>query len=213
MQATIAPPEIAPTPPVPVWETASNRIPITVAMCHLLEEAGLLTGRYELINGEIISKMGQNAPHRLTIMLINVWLIHVFGALHVAIQSSIDIGNVADREINAPEPDIVVQTLPAPAFAVNLPRPTDIVLLVEVSDTTAHFDLHNKAALYARAGIAEYWVADIGKRRIVAHRNPTPNGYADISEYSEQASIATAAHPSVSARVADLLPPAQPQAA
>ncbi len=56
------------------------------------------------------------------------------------------------------------------------PQPGDIRLLVEISDTSLKYDLSVKAALYARAGIFEYWVVDVNGRRLIAHRDPEGAG-------------------------------------
>lgn len=175
--------------------------------CDFLRENGLLTERYELIDGEIISKMGQKPPHAYVVSVLMDWLISLFGSLHVRIQSSINIGD-ADPELNDPEPDAVVTAQPAIAYAERHPGPADLLLAVEVSDTTLRFDLRNKALLYARAGIAEYWVADIAGRRFVAHRQPAPEGYREVLEYAEEELLSLSARPDAAARVADLLPPA-----
>lgn len=154
----------------PPWPVAPNRIPITRAFCKLLEENGLLTGRYELIDGEIFSKIGQNPPHALAVMLATVLLMRVFGEQYIRCQLSMNTG-IADCEANVPEPDVVALSRPVTIFADRHPGPADVLLLVEVSDSTLSFDLNSKALLYARAGIAEYWVADVAGRRLVAYRN------------------------------------------
>lgn len=190
------------------WELTPNRKRFTRKECEFLEHNGLLTEQYELIEGDILFKMGHNAPHRLTIMLIVKWLNRVFGDDRVCSQGPIEVG-LADPEINSPQPDICVQSLPAIAFATRLPGPSDILLLVEVPDSTLRFDLRNKAALYARVGIVEYWVADVSGRRFIVHRGPTPDGYAQVTEYAEDAVISTLSRPDATVRVLGLLPPVQ----
>ena len=78
--------------------------------------------------------------------------------------------------------------------------------MVEVSDTSLAFDLTTKAGLYARAGVAEYWVADINGRRIIVHREPSGGKYRLVSAYSEQESIAPLAVAQSEFRVADAFP-------
>ncbi len=190
------------------WEPTPNRKRFTRKECEFLEQNQLLTERYELIDGEIIFKMPQNPPHALTVMLITAWLMRVFGEMYARCQLAIDVGEAAP-EINNPEPDGVALSQPVTAFAARHPAPMEILLVVEVSDTTIHFDLHNKAALYALAGIVEYWVADIKERRFVVHRNPTPAGYAEVTQYDAEETISPLARPDASVRVADLLPPVQ----
>lgn len=197
---------IAPPPTDAHREPAPNRIYITRAMCKTLTDSGLLTGRYELIDGEVISKMGQNRPHANAVMLFTRLLMRWFGEEFVQCQLPIDVGDAAP-DINNPEPDIVALARPVNAFTTADPGADDILLLIEVSDTTLRFDLHAKASLYARAGIAEYWAADVVGQRIFAHRNPTPTGYSEIVEYGADAMFACLARPDSSVRVSDLLPP------
>ena len=188
------------------WEPTPNRKRITRTECKFLADNGFLSGRYELIDGEIIDKMGQNRPHALTIILINAWLIGVFGVLAVQCQSPIDVAG-EDNETNKPEPDLAVLAQPATAYRENNPGPADVLLVVEVSDTALRFDLNNKALLYARAGIVEYWVADVGGRRFIVHRHPGREGYGAITEYGAEAAIATLARPNVNIRIAELFLP------
>ena len=150
--------------------------------------------------------MPQNPPHKLTLALIAEWLRMLFGGLFVMTQSSIDV-DVVDPEINAPEPNIFVLSQPITAFAARNIVSSDLLLVVEVSDSTLNYDLRNKAALYARAGIVEYWVADIRGRRFIMHRNPGVDGYEEVTEYAADEIVSPLARPDLQVRVADLLPP------
>ncbi len=187
---------------------APNRIPITRAFCKLLEENGLLTGRYELIDGEIYSKMGQNRTHANAVMLFTLLLMRLFGGEFVQCQLPIDTG-AANSDTNAPEPDIVALSRPVSTFTTADPTPADILLLVEVSDSTLSFDLNSKALLYGRAGIGEYWVADVAGRRLIAHRGPAASGYDEVIEYGAEDTLTVTSRPDAVVRVADLFPPAQ----
>lgn len=173
--------------------------------CEMLEQNDLLTQHYELIFGEIIF-MGQNIPHRRTVVIVLLWLAHVFGSEFIQTQTSIGV-NLADAEINAPEPDAAALNVPLDSLPGNEPMPADVALLIEVSDSTLRFDLRAKARLYARAGIVEYWVADVAGRRFIVHRSSGTEGYADITEHDADAVIAPLVRPDAQVRVADLLPP------
>jgi Uma2 family endonuclease len=70
------------------------------------------------------------------------------------------------------------------------PQPEDVQLLVEISDSTLNYDLSVKAALYARAGIVEYWVLDVNGRRLIVHREPEGDGYLSITVYVEDELVA-----------------------
>jgi Uma2 family endonuclease len=79
-------------------------------------------------------------------------------------------------------------------------------LIVEIADSTLGFDLKVKGALYARAGVPEYWVLDVAGRRLLVHRNPQSGRYTDVAAYSEQESVSPLAAPQAQFRVADAFP-------
>jgi Uma2 family endonuclease len=187
-------------------EPTPNRVLWTRTQCASIQEAGVLSGRYELIAGEVISKMGQKPPHRITVVLLHAWLSVVFGTLFVQSQATIDVGD-ADPDHNEPEPDAAVTIEPNTTYIDRHPAPADLLLVAEVSDTTLRFDRTTKAALYARAGIGEYWIVDIMGRQLFVHRQPTTEGYTRIIAYGPDEQVATLARPDQLVRVADLLPP------
>jgi Uma2 family endonuclease len=86
------------------------------------------------------------------------------------------------------------------------PRPEDLRLVVEISDSTVAFDMTTKAALYARAGIVEYWVLDIPARRIIVHRDPREGRYQSVTAYSEQERVSPLAAPEQEFSVKDAFP-------
>ncbi len=193
-----------PLPAVPV--SAPNRIRWTRAQCEAMQEAGILRGRYELIDGEILSKMGRKPPHAFVVQVVTAWLTHVFGIEFVRVQSTIDISETSP-EYDEPEPDVALTGAPNTAYVNHHPTPAGLQLVVEVSDSTLRFDRTTKAALFALAGIREYWVIDLAGRQIFAHRQPTTEGYAEITVSLEDERIAPLARPEAEVRVADLLPP------
>jgi Uma2 family endonuclease len=154
----------------------------------------VLPGQHlELVEGELISKMGKNRPHIVTLRVVFLWLVRVFGDPYVNPEASIDVAP-EDNPTNEPEPDLIVLTRPDFEFLKN-PTPSDLRLVVEVSDSTVSFDLTTKAALYARAGIIEYWVFDISKRRLIVHREPRDGKYQSVLAYSDQESVAPLSAP------------------
>lgn len=186
-------------------EPLPNRVWWTRAQCESIQDFGVLDGRYELVEGEVISKRGQTPPHRLAVVLLNVWLTAVFSALFVQTQATIDVGN-ADPNHNEPEPDAAVTAEPNTAYADRHPGPADILLVAEVSDSTLRFDRTVKAALYARAGIREYWIVNIVGRQVLVHRQPAREGYAEITAYGPDEAISTLVRPHNVARVSAILP-------
>ena len=195
---------IEPMPHTP--EPAPNPVRWTRQQCRAMQECGILTGRYELIEGEIILKMGQGPRHAFIIVQLTAWLIVLFGAEYVRFQLPIRAAG-KDRDTSEPEPDAAVLNRPASDFLDETPDAADVSLIIEVSDTTLRFDRNTKAALYARNSIAEYWVIDIAARQIYTHRRPAPEGYAEVVVYNAEEEIATLARPDAPIAVADLLPP------
>ena len=72
-----------------------------------------------------------------------------------------------------------------------------------MADSSVRFDLNTKAALYARAGIAEYWVFDLQERRMIVHREPQLGSYMFVVVYSESESVTPIAAPGAEFRVGD----------
>ncbi|MEO7653952.1 MAG: Uma2 family endonuclease, partial [Bryobacteraceae bacterium] len=171
--------------------------------CAVLESAGVELHPYELIEGELIQKMGKNHRHMIALMRLCNWLRGVFGNLAVVQEPSIDVASL-DNPASEPEPDVIVVARDFPEL-VPRAQPGDIRLLVEVSGSTPRFDLTTKADLYARATIAEYWVLDLNSRRMIVHRDPVQGKYSDITAYSEEEFLSPLAAPSAQVRVSDLL--------
>ena len=194
---TIAESEILTPPGYP------NRKRWTRAECQALESTGMWnTEKLELIEGDLIDRMGKNRPHVNTMMLVMEWLIGVFGIRQITTEAPVDIAP-EDNPTSEPEPDLTVLAQPRQAYGAVNPRPADIRLAVEISDTTLAFDLRVKGRLYARAGIVEYWVVDVDGRRIVVHRNPQGGAYADVKSYGVGESVEPLSAPGKALAVED----------
>jgi Uma2 family endonuclease len=153
--------------------------------------------RVELIDGELLDMSPQNAPHmeakRILIKLLHRHLsddiaIHVEGTLSLA------------RGVS-PVPDIFIHSTDKRVDEVRGP---DVRLLIEVADSPLLYDLKLKASLYARYGVADYWVVDAYGRRIFVHRQPGPDGYGKITQVDRDGEVVALAFPDLTMRVADL---------
>jgi len=185
----------APTLPHKLW---------TREDCVALEKAGLVEAeRYELIEGELILKMGKNHPHVRALAILARWLRGCFGDAPVVQESPIDL-RAEDRLTSEPEPDISVLVRAVDDFSTH-PRPNELCLVAEVSLTSLVFDLTTKARLYARSGIVEYWVLDVAARRLIVHREPLNGRYQSVVAFSEEERVATLAAPERDVRVGDFL--------
>jgi Uma2 family endonuclease len=159
----------------------------------------------ELIEGELINKMGNHRPHVNSQTLLMAWLVRVFGAGCVQQEAPVDV-RPEDNHTNEPEPDLIVLKRDLSNFPSANPCSSDLDLVVEVSDTTLYFDLHTKAALYGRAGIPDYWVLDVAGRRLIVHRQPQNGKYSSVVAFSEEESVAPLAKPQAEFRVRDAFP-------
>ena len=178
----------------------------SVSECHSLVKNGLLTpGKYELIEGEILFKMGQGRLHIAAITRIIAALTALFGS--EAIQSQAQIGIGEQDEYNDPEPDVAVLRGSVRDYLESEPDPAaDVLLVVEAAHTTLQGDLTTKARLYARHGVPEYWVVAIANRELIVHRQPTPEGYTQVQTFHIDDSISPLAAETASVHIADLLP-------
>jgi Uma2 family endonuclease len=146
-------PVAAPDPPRKRW---------TRAQCAPLEASGLLDQEsLELVGGELISKIGTKRPHVNSFSVLYAWLMQVFGWRFVNAGAPIDVAP-EDNPTNELVPDLIVLRQDLFHYSAN-PQPQDLWLIVEIADTSLTFDLTVKAALYARAGVPEYWVLALGR--------------------------------------------------
>lgn len=145
--------------------------------------------KYEIIHGERIKKAPKSHARVMGIMLLIEWLRKTFPAFCVGQHMPINLP--PDSE---PDADAVVLTKSYAEFTA-IPTAGEVHLVADVSDTTLAFDLKQKAALYARAGISEYWVLDVVDRRLVVHRQPHGSIYRDVRVYTEQQFISALAAP------------------
>ena len=181
-----------------------NRVKWTRAEFARLNDGG---ERYELIEGELVKKMSMNGPHAVVVTLLNGALTQIF-MVGFAVRMQLPM---AVSDTSEPEPDgLIVEGKPRDFLA---DHPTTAVLAVEVSDSTLATDLGVKVALYAQAGVTEYWVIDINARTLHVYRKPIsssalPNGYGyqNILLLSDTDSVSPLAAPQSSILIADLLP-------
>ena len=152
----------------------------TQAEVEWMEQAGLFLGqRFELIEGDLIDKMGQNPPHAYAILCLSVWLSSLFGGRRVRAQLPVQVAR-PDRELSLPEPDISVVAEAIREYSVRHPRGDELLLVVEVADSSLRLDSTVKRNLYARAEVPEYWILDVAKERMIVHRRPVSGEYLDV---------------------------------
>jgi Uma2 family endonuclease len=161
-------------PDVPIYR-------LSVAQYHAMARAGILQecAPVELLEGWLVPKMTQNPPHVLTAGLIQDALAGLLPAVwHVR------AGNPVTTADSEPEPDLAVIRGARRDYRERHPGPQDTELAVEVADTSLRQDRGPKKRLYARAGIAVYWIVNLKARRIAVYTGPDSN--AEKPDYRQQ---------------------------
>ena len=156
--------------------------------------------KVELIDGELVEMSPQNSPH---MEAKRVLVRRLSGALPTSIAFHVE-GTLRLAPDEAPSPDFFLHST---TFQPDKVRGPDVLLLIEVADSSLVRDLKIKAALYARHGVRDYWVVDAMRQRIFVHRLPEPTGYAEVTEIPLGGAITPLAFPDFVFR-ADEIPPA-----
>lgn len=151
--------------------------------------------RWELYDGQLWEKMPQKSPHVWGVTLAFRAMAKIFGLENVNQQMPVHF-----EGRDSPEPDVVVMRNYS-----DHPTAGQVLLVIEVSDTSLADDLGRKAAVYARHGVSEYWVLDLNRRGLVVHRGPRGEGWGEIARLSETERVAPLAAPDRAVSVASLL--------
>jgi Uma2 family endonuclease len=178
----------------------------TVDEYYRMAEAGILgeDDRVELIEGEIVqmSPIGPRHASRVG-RLTRLFFQRVGDLAEIRIQNPVRLSRRSE-----PEPDLALvrpereRELP---YEATHPTPADVLLVVEVAESSIAYDLGRKARVYARHGIAELWVLDLRQDRLVVFRDPTPRGYAGSRILGRGESISSLAFPDITFAVDEIL--------
>lgn len=158
-------------------------------------EAGILTerDRVELLDGQIIEMNPQLPPHAATTQHTFRYLDRLLETVaYVRMQLPVTL-----KPRSEPEPDIAVVRIDLQEYGDRHPAPEDIFLIIEVADSTLMSDRQQKANIYAKAGIAEYWILAVNTRQVYLFREPTLNGYRQESVLSANTMLAPIAFPNI----------------
>ena len=132
--------------------------------------------RLELIDGEIVEMAPVGSRHFVCVLRLTRLLGDVLGedAL-VSVQNPVRLDDFSE-----PQPDIAVLRPPVERYRGHMAAPADTLLVIEVADTTARHDWA-KSVFYARNGVAENWIVDIGADAVEVLRHPDAEGYSDVT--------------------------------
>jgi hypothetical protein len=159
-------PKWAPLPPA-VPPFAVHRF--TVDQYHKMIEIGVLSenDRVELIHGWIVAKMTLNPPHNYTVTA----LMELLQALKIA-NSTIRVQQPVTTTDSEPEPDVMLAGGTNATYKARNPKPSDVLLVVEVADSSLREDQTTKLELYAGAKVAVYWIVNLVDRRVEVYTQP-----------------------------------------
>jgi Uma2 family endonuclease len=153
-----------------------------------MADSGLfLDQKLELIDGDLIDKMGQKPPHAYAVRTLQALLAALFGADRIQVQLPMEVSG-PDQKWSLPEPDLAVLKQAKSDFQARYPRGTELLLVIEIADTSAQHDLTIKRDLYLRAQVSEYWALDLKRRCLVVHRHPNSAQYASVLTLNESES-------------------------
>lgn len=171
---------------------------------HRMDDGGFFEGRrVELLDGQIFEMGAMNSPHATALTLAAQALDGIFGQGHF-LRNQQPFAIDARSEL---QPDIAIVAGGVRDYVDA--HPTRAVLLLEVSDSSLRFDRSRKARAYARAGVADYWIVNLGERCVEVCRRADPEqlrGYGEITVYGPGERIRPLAAPEASVDVDELLP-------
>jgi Uma2 family endonuclease len=157
--------------------------------------------RIEVIHGDLLEKEKVNPPHaNVTEDVVRLFRQQFEPAFWVREEKPIRIA--FDGE---PIPDVTIIAGQRADYRQAHPTPENVMLLIEVADSTEDYDTEDKALLYAQAGITDYWVSLVRRRELWVFREPSPEGYADPIRLREGDMISPLFAPSIVFEVRDLI--------
>jgi Uma2 family endonuclease len=152
---------------------------LTVAEYHRMCEVGILTerDRVELIEGELIAMSPIGSEHAGAVNALTRLLVQAVGERGtVAVQNPVRLDDLSE-----PQPDFAVLKPRADDYRRATPRSGDVLLIVEVADTSLAYDRDVKRSLYARHGVPEFWIVNLAGNEVEVCRAPTGDQYASVS--------------------------------
>ena len=177
--------------------------PITVDEYHDMDRMGLFEpdARVELIEGEVIHMPSIGSSHGSTTEFLDHSLDRALAdRATVRGQLPVRLDNLSE-----PVPDVAIVKSRADRYRLSHPTASDVLLIVEVSNSTLRYDTNVKVPLYARHGIPEVWIVDLKNNQLRTYRSPSDGHYRDIASTSKPGKIAVPGVPDVIVDLSDLL--------
>ena len=177
----------------------------TIDEWHRMGVAGLFgdNARVELLDGEVIEMAPIGSRHGGCVNRLNRLLVTRLGERAVVAPQN----PVVLDEISEPQPDIAVLAPRDDIYSRSHATPAEILLLIEVADSSLTFDRGRKASYYAASGVAETWVVDLEGEQVLLMRSPGSDRYEDVRGLGRGDRLDIEALPGVVFTVDDVLGP------
>ena len=157
--------------------------------------------RVELIDGEVLAMSPIGPPHIGTLnRLTKLFLQRAGDTATVQVGGSVRLDDYSE-----PQPDLVLLKARADFYASALPGPSDVLLVVEVSQSSLAYDRGLKADLYARRNVTEYWIVDLVHDAVIRHIDPIDGRYRHVAAVPHDTPLAPALLPSCVVTTRDML--------
>jgi Uma2 family endonuclease len=173
--------------------TPDGRVRFSRDAYHRMVDAGVLCSddRVELLDGEIVMMSPIGPEHVAPISILNDFFAkRLPDTLQCRIQAPVVLSHHSE-----PEPDVAIVRRRPDSYRTEHPGPTDIVLLIEVAQSSLGRDLDRKMQLYAESEITEYWVVDVEHKAVHVYRDPKGAAYESVARVEAGATIAPVAMP------------------
>lgn len=175
----------------------------TTSEYHTMLEAGILKEgcRLELIEGEIWEMAPIGSPHAGCVARADRLFQRALGDdVIISVQNPLCLDDFSE-----PEPDIQVLRFRPDFYSEAHPAPGDVLLVVEIADSSLEYDRKVKIELYARHGIPEAWLVNLREGVLEIHRRPTPRGYMEVRRFWSGEAVSPQAFPEVVVEVGAIL--------
>jgi Uma2 family endonuclease len=175
----------------------------TVDDFYRMGEVGILPpeARVELIDGEVIKLAPIGSHHNGSVIGLDEIFRESLGRrVTVSIQGPLEL----ERHWN-PQPDVLILKRREDRYRRANPTDADVLLLIEVADTTLIYDRDTKGPRYAQAGIIEYWIVDLTGDRLLVYRDPRDGVYQSVQALTREDTVQPLAFPELTIAVADIL--------
>ena len=170
---------------------------------HRMAQAGILgeDDRVELIDGEIVDMAPIGPRHAASVdRLVRLLWRGLEDRAIVRVQSPVRLG-----EHSEPQPDVALLRPRADYYASAHPTAAEVLLVVEVAETSADYDRQVKVPLYARHGVGEVWLVDLERGQVEVYRRPGGGGYGEVVVLGRGERVSPGAFPELSLAVDDIL--------